>query len=65
MLWLETACAHQQDAYHKFVKTPTPENKAKYGKLIVFCKKHTDIAKINYRKAYFDRYKNVSMADDK
>ena len=58
--WLETACARKQDAYHKFVKTPTTENKAKYDKLNAFCKKHTDIAKINYRKAYFDKYKNDS-----
>ena len=36
--WLEDACARKQDAYHKFVKTPTPENKAKYEKLNIFCK---------------------------
>ena len=58
--WLEDACARKQDAYHKFVKTPTPENKAKYEKLNIFCQKHIDMAKAKYRKSYFEKYKNDS-----
>ena len=58
--WLENACARKQNAYHLFVKTPTPENKAKYEKLNSFCEKHVDLAKTKYRKAYFDRYQQDS-----
>ena len=58
--WLEDACARKQDSYHEFVKTPSPENKAKYEKLKLFCEKHVDIAKIKYRKAYFERYQQDS-----
>ena len=58
--WLEDACARKQKAYHEFVKTPIPENKAKYDKLNLFCDKHIEIAKTKYRKAYFEKYKNDS-----
>ena len=54
--WLEGAIARRQNAYHAFVKTPTPENKAEYDKLKLFCEKHVDLAKTKYRKAYFDKY---------
>ena len=58
--WLEDACARKQKAYYEFVKTPSPENKAKYDKLQLFCEKHVDIAKTKYRKAYFEKYQNDS-----
>ena len=58
--WLEDACARKQKAFYEFVKTPSPVNKAKYEKLQIFCEKHVDIAKIKYRKAYFERYQNDS-----
>ena len=58
--WLEDACARKQNAYHEFVKTPTPENKAKYDNLNLFCEKHIEIAKTKYRKAYFEKHKNDS-----
>ena len=58
--WLEDACARKNKLYHVFVKNPSPENKANYQKLNDFCKKHIDIAKIRYRKSYFERHKDDS-----
>ena len=58
--WLENACARRQNAYHVFVKTPSPENKANYDKLNKFCDKHIELAKIKYRKSYFERHQHDS-----
>ena len=58
--WLETACARKQAAYHKFIKTPSPENKAEYDKLNSFCEKHIILAKAKYRKSYFEKYQHDS-----
>ena len=58
--WLEDACARKNKLYHEFVKKPSPENKTKYNKLNEFCKKHINIAKIKYRKSYFEKYKDDS-----
>ena len=58
--WLEDACARKNKLFHIFVKKPSPENKAKYNKLNDFCKKHIDIAKIKYRKSYFEKHKDDS-----
>ncbi len=58
--WLEDACARRQKVYHDFVKTPSPENKAEYDKLKLFCDKHTDLAKSNYRKKYFEKHQHDS-----
>ena len=58
--WLEDACARKQNAYHTFVKTPSPENKAKYEKLNLFCEKHVEIAKTKYRKTYFNKFQHDS-----
>ena len=45
--WLEDAIARKQNAlYHEFVKTPSLDNKAKYNKLSIFCKKHVFIWKV-------------------
>ena len=60
MPWLEVACARKNDLYHKFVRTPTPENKTKYDKMNEFCAKHVDIAKNKYHKSYFEKYKDNS-----
>ena len=46
--------------HHKCVNAPTTENKAKYDKMNEFCDKHIDIAKLRYRKNYFDDYKDNS-----
>ena len=58
--WLEDACARKNKIYFEFVKNPSSENKAKYVKLDKFCKKHINIAKIKYRKSYFEKYKDDS-----
>ena len=58
--WLENACARKNNLYHKFVHAPTTENKANYDKMNEFCDKHIDIAKLRYRKKYFDDYKDNS-----
>ena len=58
--WLEDACARKNKLFHNFVKNPSPENKTKYVKLDNFCKKHINTAKIKYRKAYFEKYKDDS-----
>ena len=42
------------------LKEPNPENTAKYIKLDKFCKKHINTAKVKYRKAYFEKYKDDS-----
>ena len=52
--WLENACA-QKKLYHKFVHAPTTENKAEYDKTY----QHL-IAKLWYRKKYFDDYNDNS-----
>ena len=49
LIWLENACDRRQNAYHVFVKTPSPENKVNYDKLNKFCDKHIELAKIKYR----------------
>ena len=58
--WLEDACARRQTAYHEFVKRPSPDNKKTYDKLNLFCNKHIDLAKMKYRKAFFDKHKDNS-----
>ena len=58
--WLEDACSRKNKLYHDFVKKPSPENKAKYIKLKKFCEKQVNIAKIKYRKSYFEKYKDDS-----
>ena len=58
--WLENACARKNNLYHKFVHAPTAENKTKYDKMNEFGDKHIDIAKLRYRKKYFDDYKDNS-----
>ena len=58
--WLENDCARKNNLYHKFVHAPTAENKTKYDKMNEFCDKHIDIAKLRYRKKYFDDYKDNS-----
>ena len=58
--WLEDACARKNDSFHKFVKTPTPENKAHYDKLDQLCAKHVEKAKAKYNKDYFEKYKDNS-----
>ena len=58
--WLEDACARKNLLFHDFVKTPTPENKAKYDKLDQFCTKHVEKAKAKYNKDYFEKHKDNS-----
>ena len=58
--WLEDACARKKRLYHIFVKNPSAENKAKYKKMNDFCQKHVNLAKIKYRKTYFEKYKDDS-----
>ena len=58
--WLEDACSRKNKLFHVFVKKPSPENKANYQKLNDFCKKHVNIAKIRYRKSYFEKHKDDS-----
>ena len=58
--WLEDAIDRKQRLYHKFVKTPTPDNDAMYKKLEKFCEKHVDIAKKKYYKKFFDQHKDNS-----
>ena len=58
--WLEDACARKNNLYYEFVSVPTVENKAKYDKMNEFCAKHIDVAKLRYRKKYFDDYKDNS-----
>ena len=60
MPWLEDACARKNNLYYEFVNVPTVENKAKYDKMNEFCAKHIDVAKLRYRKKYFDDYKDNS-----
>ena len=59
--WLEDACQRKNKLYHSYIKKPSPENKAKYDKLNIFCSKHIKIAKSKYYKTYFEKYKNNSL----
>ena len=43
-----------------WLENATAENKTKYDKMNEFCDKHIDIAKLRYRKKYFDDYKDNS-----
>ena len=58
--WLENACTRKNNLYHNFIKTPSPQNKAKYLKMKKFCNIHTSKAKAAYHKKYFNDYKDNS-----
>ena len=54
--WLEDACARRDKLYEKFIREPTIQNKTKYSKMKIFCRRHIRLAKKRYYASYFKEH---------